>query len=320
MNHITRRNFLKLGAMMAAAAGFSNPFAKVFADGLEKLVKRKPRVLWLQGQSCSGCSVSLLNTDYPDTVSLITDIISMVFHQTISAAQGHIVMESIQKVPEAGPFVLAIEGSIPVKMPGACVMSGRNFADILEPLLGSAQYVIAIGNCASYGGIPAAEGNETGALGVKDFMVNKKIRFEQKLINLPGCPTHPDAIVGTLAYLAGHDYPSVNPELLTPDMYYHHSTHDDCPRYHDYNKHIYAQKFGDRGCLFKLGCLGMLTKTECPRRQWNSGVNWCVRAAAPCVGCSQPDFARHKDFPFYRKGESVHQVKYNDSDRKGGVA
>ncbi len=169
--------------------------------------------------------------------------------------------------------------------------------------------------------MPAAEGNQTGAISVMEFMAKNGIKTDGFLVNVPSCPAHPDSVVGTLAYLAGRGYPGVNKELLTPDMFFAHSTHDDCPRFHYYSKHIYAGKLGDQyGCLFKLGCLGMLSYTECPRRQWNSGVNWCIRASAPCVGCSHPQFGKKKDFPFYRIGEHSHKVGYSEADRKGGAS
>jgi hydrogenase small subunit len=140
------------------------------------------------------------------------------------------------------------------------------------------------------------------------------------LINCPACPIHPKPVIGTLAYVAAKGYPEADPELQTPKMFYGHSTHDQCPRYHYYERKIFAQYLGDpNGCLFKLGCLGPLTHTECPHRQWNTGVNWCIRASAPCIGCSSQYFAKKKDFPFYRKSETVRAVAYKESDRNGGA-
>ncbi|MFH0880452.1 MAG: hydrogenase small subunit [Lentisphaerota bacterium] len=322
MKHLTRRDFLKIGGILAAGAGLAPRYAEAFTAGLEKLSKGLPRVIWLQGQSCSGCSVSLLNADNPYILEVVTDMISMVFHQTISAATGEVAMKVIDDM-EAGqePFILVVEGAIPLLMPEACVIGGRRFEDILKPLIRKAQFVVGVGTCATYGGIPAAEGNPTGAASVKEFMDKNSFPTDRKLVNVPSCPAHPDSIVGTLAFLAGRGYPPVNASLLTPDMFFAHSTHDDCPRYHYYNKHLFAKKFGDsEGCLFQLGCLGMLSYTDCPRRQWNGGVNWCIRAAAPCIGCSHPQFGKNKAFPFYRLGEKNHAVEYNDSDRKGGEA
>ena len=100
-----------------------------------------------------------------------------------------------------------------------------------------------------------------------------------RLVNCPGCPVHPSCLVATLAYVAAGEYPPVIPNLLTPKLFYGQSVHDECPRFHFWEKHVFAEKFGDDGCLFKLGCLGPLSHTTCPRHQWNGGVNWCVRAA-----------------------------------------
>jgi hydrogenase small subunit len=122
-------------------------------------------------------------------------------------------------------------------------------------------------------------------------------------------------MVGTIAYLVARGVPKLDPKLLTPNMFYAHSVHDECPKFHYWEKREFAEKFGDEGCLFKLGCLGPLSHTTCPRRQWNGGVNWCIRAGAPCTACSSEDFAKRRDFPFYRKGETQHSVPYTDQDR-----
>jgi hydrogenase small subunit len=313
----TRRDFLKMGAVLAASASLPKSMANVFAAGLEKLANTT-RVIWLQGQSCSGDSISLLNSIDPEPADLLTRYISLVIHQNIGAAQGQVFMETLEKIVQNGDYILAIEGSIPMGMPKACVIGGKPFEQILLEMIPKAKAVAAIGTCATFGGIPAAEGNPTGSGSVLDFMKKNGLAWQNKLVNCTSCPVHPDAIVGTLAYIAARGYPDVDPALLTPKMFYSHSTHDNCPRYHYYERKIFAKHFGDaEGCLFQLGCLGPLTKTECPNRQWNSSVNWCIRSAAPCIGCSSPHFARKKDFPFYRIGEHAHSVNYTDTDRKG---
>lgn len=318
MRQLTRRDFLKMSTLLAAGTGLASVAPEAFAQGLEKLFRKQVKVIWIQGQSCSGCSVSLLNADNPFILEVVTDVLSLVFHQTISAAQGDVAIQLLDEAAQKEDYILVVEGSIPFAMPEACMIAGRPFAEYVLMLAKRAQYVVAAGTCATYGGMPAAEGNVTGAMGVQEFFKKSGIKTEGFVVNCPSCPVHPDAMIGTLAYLAGAGYPDVHPELLTPRMYYAHSTHDDCPRYHYYAKHIFAKKIGDQvGCLFKLGCLGMLSYTECPRRQWNSGVNWCVRAAAPCIGCSHPQFGKQKDFPFYRLGEKTHEVAYREEDRKG---
>ena len=321
MKQLTRREFLKMGTLLAAGTGLASIQPTLFAKGLENLFRRQTKVVWLQGQSCSGCSVSLLNSDNPYIFEIVTEILSLVFHQTVSAAQGDVAVQLLDEAAAKEDYILIVEGSIPSTMPEACMIAGRPFSEYMLKLAKRAKFVVGAGTCATYGGLPAAEGNPTGAMGVMDFLKMSGVKTDGFVVNCPSCPVHPDAIVGTLAYLAGSGYPEVHPKLLTPRMYYAHSTHDDCPRYHYYAKHIFAKHIGDQeGCLFKLGCLGMLSYTECPRRQWNSGVNWCIRAAGPCIGCSHPQFGKQKNFPFYRQGENTHEVAYSEDDRKGTYA
>jgi hydrogenase small subunit len=317
MAEISRREFLRMGAVLAAGAGLGSDAAQALAAGLERVFTGQKRVVWLQGMSCTGCSVSLLNSDEPGPVELITQVISVVFHPNLSAAQGHLVTETLDRLVEAGDFFLVLEGAICPKMPQACTVAGRPLTDLLPPLLKRAQFIVTAGSCAAFGGIPGADGNPTGAMGLKEFMIDRGIPVENKLVNCPGCPVHPHTIVTTLAYLAGAGYPAVDPVTLTPNMICSASVHDDCPRFHHWQKQHFAEHFGDEGCLFKLGCLGPLSRSNCSHRQWNGGINWCIRAGAPCIACTSEDFAKRKSFPFYRHGEKYHPVAYGDADRKG---
>ncbi len=317
MQSCSRRDFLRMGTILAASVGLGRTAASAFAEGLQTIFSKKKRVLWLQGMSCTGCSVSFLNSDEPGPVEILTKVISLAFHPTVSATQGKQGLEIVDKLAKEGQFLLIVEGAVCPDMPSACMLGGRPFTEVLPPLLQRAEYVLTAGSCAGFGGIPGAEGNLTGAIGLKDFMKKQGIPFDKRLVNCPGCPVHPHTLVATLAYVAGVGYPAVDPELLTPDMICKHSVHDDCPRFHYWQKEVFAQKFGDEGCLFKLGCLGPLSRTNCPQRQWNGGVNWCIRAGAPCIACTSPEFAARREFPFYRKGEAHHAVAYREQDRKG---
>ncbi len=312
INRLDRREFLKLGGFLAAGTLFAT--REVFATGLENIQKGLVRVVWVQGQSCSGCSVSLLNTIDPGPEVLLTRLISLVFHQTVGAAQGRTAMEVLAKSEKEGGYILVIEGAIPMKMPEACTIAGIPVTEIIKSLIPKAIAVVAAGTCAAFGGIPAAEGNPTGAVSVREFMEKQGMKIKNRLVNLPSCPNHPKSMVGTIAYVAVKGYPEkVHPDLLTPNLFYSHSTHDECPRYHYYERKIFSQYLGDpNGCLFQLGCLGPLTYTLCPHIQWNSGVNWCIRAAAPCIGCSSPDFVKKKDFALYRKTENYNAANNNE--------
>ena len=317
MHSFTRRDVLRMGAVLATGMGLGRGHDAVMAGGLDKILSGQAKVLWLHGMSCTGCSVSFLNADEPGPLEILTEIISLVYHPTVSAAQGHTAVGVVEKLTEQGGYFLVFEGAVPTTMPEACMLAGKALGETLPAIIENAAGVIGAGTCASFGGIPGAEGNPTGAVGLKEFMEQKGIATTGKLINCPGCPVHPKSLLGVVAYVLAKGMPKLDPDRLTPDIFYKNSVHDECPRFHDWERRHFAARFGEEGCLFKLGCLGPLSHTNCPRRQWNNGVNWCIRAGAPCTACTSPDFARKRDFPFYRKGEEVHSVAYQDNDRKG---
>jgi len=306
-NSYSRREFLQVGAALAAAAGLPAYYARLLAVGAQRLSEGLLRVLWLQGQACSGCSISLLNADNPPALQAITQQLELVFHPTLSAAQGTLVLQLLEQVQsEARPLVLVLEGAIPARMPEACTIAGRRFDEILLGFLRRAQFVVAAGTCASYGGLPAAEGNATGAVGLREFMERAGLQVADRLVNCPGCPCHPAELLGTLAHLAAKGYPHVRAASLTPSMFAISCLHDECLRVSSYTLRVFAMHFGDGdGCLYQLGCRGLDVYADCARRRWNGGVNWCVQASAPCIGCTLPDFGRSKAAPFYRKGQKL---------------
>ena len=312
MSDLTRREFLKIASSLMASVGFSKymdvtlPFPNrasnrnsmnMVADALSDLSTGRVPVLWLHGLACSGCSVSFLNSAYPDPASVITRYLSLDYSSVVSAASGTVAMKAIDQRISAGEFLLVVEGSIPIGMPEACRFGDEKFSDLLTRAAGKARAVIALGNCASFGGIPAAPPNTVGAEGVQPFF--KRSGISIPVINLPGCPTHPDWLVGTLVYLLKLGMPKLTQDG-TPEMFFSEILHNNCPHFYQYNSNDFAKFFGDDGCLFQLGCVGTRTYADCPTRRWNNKQNWCVEAGGPCIGCANPQFAMQKDFPFYR--------------------
>jgi len=106
---------------------------------------------------------------------------------------------------------------------------------------------------------------------------------------LPGCPCHPDWFMGTLAEILLYDAPKLDAKDR-PVLFYSTLIHDRCPRRSFFDKGIFAKKLGDHTCMFKLGCRGPVTRTDCPVRQWNKYVNWPVEDDTPCIGCAQFGF------------------------------
>lgn len=297
---LTRRQFIELSSKMALLMGLSSQAIPDIAEALENLASGRVQVLWLQAQSCSGCSISLLDSENPSPAELLTQYISLLFHHTLSAASGESCMDIVQKTSEKGGHILVVEGSIPAGMPEACMMGHKPMTELVVEAARSASHVIAIGACATSGGVPAAEGNPTGSMSVGDFL--KKEGISTPLVNVPGCPTHPDWFVGTLVYLAKYGVPPLD-GFNRPLMFFGKTNHQNCPRFYDYERENFAQHFSDDGCLFKLGCLGVVTYADCTLRSRNGGTNNCIKAGAPCVGCSSEIFALKKSLPFYRKDE-----------------
>ncbi|WP_300458692.1 NiFeSe hydrogenase small subunit [Desulfobacula sp.] len=299
---VSRRAFLKTITGTAAGIGISQVFNPVLISAMEKALETHP-VLWIQGQSCTGCSVSLLNSVDPSIADILLKVISLQFHPTIMAAEGGVAMENLFKIAEAynGKFSLVVEGAIPVAADGKfCIVGEFNhqemtMVDLVKDLGKKAGSVLAVGACAAYGGIPAAEGNVTGATGVMDFF--KLYGIQTPVVNIPGCPPHPDWIVGSIAHLLTKGLPELDDDGR-PVIFYGNNIHDNCPHVEEYDAGEMAMTLSDaKGCRMDLGCKGPDTYADCYKRKWNSGMNWCVDNAV-CIGCVEPGFPDASS-PFY---------------------
>lgn len=299
---MNRRDFLKLGGLLALSMGLDATLAPRIAEALEELSLGQNPVLWLQAQACSGCSVSFLNSDDPGPAELLTTYINLLFHSTISTATGDLAMEVVNGSVKKGGYFLVVEGSIPSTMESACVFGHRPMAHLVTEAAKNAKAILVVGSCASWGGIPAAENNPTGAISVPEHL--EKQGITTPFIRLPGCPVHPDWVVGTLAHVLSFGLPEMDKQKR-PVMFYGKTVHDQCPRFADYEREKFARSFSEEGCLFELGCVGPRCHADCSQRLWNSRTNFCIRAGAPCIGCAAPEFARKAAFPFYPKGVEI---------------
>ena len=265
-------------------------------------VKEIP-VAWIQGGTCTGCSVSVLNTLYPSIKNVLIDEVvpgqhlSLKFHATVMAGAGDPVIKVLEDTgKQKSGFVLVVEGSVSTADGGIyCCVGEKGEKPIplrqwVTDLGKNALAVIALGTCASFGGIPAGRPNLSGSKGVMD--VFKEAGITTPLINIPGCPPHPDWFVGTVARVLVAGLPGADDidALLRPKDFYGQLIHENCPRRAYFDEGKFAKKHGDPGCLYELGCKGPITYADCPIRHWNSGVNWCVDSGAGCQGCTQPEF------------------------------
>jgi len=224
------------------------------------------------------------------------------YHGTLSTATGRLSMAMLNDAIEKGDYLLAVEGAVPAGMPKACVIGEEPFSQQLLRAAAQAKAVVAVGSCAAFGGIPAAQNNTTGAMSIPAFLASNNLA--KPIITLPGCPVHPDWLVGTLVHVLKFGLPILN-DNGSPTMFYKRLIHDQCPRFSDYERERFARHFSDSGCLFKLGCLGPVTHADCPTRLWNAGTNFCINAGSPCIGCSSKHFTRKASLPLYRKVEQA---------------
>ena len=296
----TRREFLKKCMELAVAIGCSPIIGKDLARAFERIAKGDVKVIFLQGQCCTGCSVSLLYGDSPEMVYVITKIIDTQFHPNISAAQGELVMEIIKENMKNGNYFVVMEGAIPKGMKEACYFGEDYFYTIALECVKNSLGVIAMGTCASWGGIPASNMNVTGAISVEALM--KENGINKPFIRVPGCPVHPDRLLGSVAYLVAYGKPPELDGRSRPKVYFgkDKKIHDNCPRFQYFTQDKFAMSFNEKErCLLKKGCRGPITYADCPQRRWNQGTNFCISANAPCIGCVNEDFPYKPDNPFY---------------------
>lgn len=286
---ISRRGFLKFCATTASLMALPPAMIPRIAEALENA--RRPAVIWLSFQECTGCTESLTRSHAPTVEGLIFDAISLDYHHTLQAAAG----EAAEAAREAsmkenhGNYVLVVDGSIPMGNPGYSTIAGISNVDMLKEAAEGAAAIIAVGSCATFGGLPNADPNPTGAVSVADIITDKPI------VNVPGCPPIPVVITGVLAhFLTFGGLPELD-QLGRPAAFYGQSIHDRCYRRPFYDKGQFAETFDDEGakkgwCLYKLGCKGPTTYNACAVIKWNEGTSFPIEAGHPCLGCSEPKF------------------------------
>jgi len=283
---LKRRDFIKLGAAVAAAFSMPVSFGQQVAFAAEKAAG-KPAVIWLEGQDCTGCSESFLASLNPTVEELVLNTLSIRYHETIMAASGVKAEEARLETIKQGGYVLVVEGSIPKADDRFCMIGGKPFREILLETAANAAVVIAAGSCASTGaGIPGSTPSQGGA--VEEFVKDKPI------INLPTCPVKPSRLVATIMYyLTSGQVPALD-EYKRPLAFYANLLHDNCPRRGQFEKGNFVKDWNDPAqrdyCLLLKGCKGPKTYTDCAQVWWNEGANFCINAGSPCAGCSQPEF------------------------------
>jgi hydrogenase small subunit len=286
---VSRRGFLKFCTAMASMMALPPTMSSAIAAALE--TARRPSVIWLSLQECTGCTESLTRSHSPTLENLIFNAISLDYHHTLQAAAGTAAEAAREEAMKEnwGNYLLVVDGSIPLGNPGFSTIAGVSNLAMLKDVAKGAAAIVSVGTCAAFGGIPHANPNPTGAVAVSDIIKDKPI------INVSGCPPIPVVITGVLVhYLTFGQLPELD-ELGRPKAFYGNSIHDRCYRRPFYERGQFAESFDDEGakkgwCLFKLGCKGPVTYNACATTKWNQGTSFPIQSGHGCLGCSEPNF------------------------------
>ena len=345
---VTRRDFLKLCALLGVGA-----VVTLYSSEIKRVVGQvaaegggKIHLIWLNLASDTGCTISMLQASNPDLIEAVENLgISADFWKAIMTPDYDLgwvsagyTQEDLSQVPlinaafgNAPVDVLVVEGTPQIGTPHGssqgyfCTTSTYNGSpvtgyDLLQRLAAKASYVVAVGQCSSFGGIPAASGNLTGAVSVKDALKQASVSTKHPIVNLPGCPANPDWTLVTLATVLQGIDPDLD-DQGRPKAFFTSYIHDNCPRRDAYNRGQMAKTFDDPvGCFWDLGCKGPITQGSCAIKKWNGGTGFCTQAGPMCWGCMHPNFPDPPTSGFYSPVADTPTILGVNVDEVGEVA
>ena len=301
---VSRREFLDLCGKLTAMLGLASVVTPRMAEALAQV--RKPSVIWIQLQECTGCVESVIRTSEPSIGDLVLETISLDYNHTLMAAAGHAAEAAMQASMEAnaGQYILVVTGSVPLKDDGIyTTIGGRTAKEILEEAAAGAAAVIAVGACAHWGNIQASHPNPTGAVGVADIIRDKPV------VNIAGCPPISDVVTATIVhFLTFGRVPQLDMDGR-PLFAYGKRIHDQCQRRAHFDAGQFVEEFDDEAarkgwCLYRTGCKGPATFSPCPIILWNVRTSWPIGAGHPCIGCTERQFWDTMT-PFYERLPNV---------------
>lgn len=278
-------------------------------------------ILWITaGLGCDGDSVSITAAEQPSIEDVLLGAIpglpKVHLHNPVLAFEVGDEFMKFFYDGEAGrldPFVLVVEGSIPnerIHGDGYWAAMGTDehtgqpitTCEWIDRLAPKALAVIAIGTCATYGGIHAMAGNPTGCMGLADYLGwDWRSTAGLPVVNVPGCPVQPDNFTETLLYLL-YMVAGLAPIIPLDDQYrptwlFGKTVHEGCDRAGYYEQGDFALEYGSPKCLVKVGCWGPVVNCNVTKRGWMRGIGGCPNVGGICIGCTMPGFP-DKFMPF----------------------
>lgn len=271
-------------------------------------MKRPGRtVLWLQSGGCGGCTMSMMCAENPGLFATLENFgLDFLWHPSLSEESGSEVIDILNDIMAGKRTldILCFEGSV-LRGPNGTgkfhILAGtdRPMLEWLRLIAPLANYVVAVGTCATYGGITAAGNNPTDATGLQYDGRNEggalgaafRSRSGLPVINIAGCPTHPNWVSETLMLLSEDALALSDLDTLRrPRFYADHLVHHGCSRNEYYEYKASAESLSEIGCMMEnLGCVGTQAHGDCNTRAWN-GEGSCTRGGYPCINCTAPEF------------------------------
>ena len=248
--------------------------------------KQKPTVVWFQAITCNGNTHSLLSAN-SSRLELFFDSFNLIYHPSLTIEKT---LDDILNQKEQIDFLL-IEGAITSNEKFFSISNDTTF-NLLNKLALKSKYIIAVGSCASNGGIHAKFTQNNDIKGINDSIDKETInKLEHTIVNLTGCPVHPEWILQTLFSL--RDYGKMNlDEEKRPKELYSTLAHHGCTRNEYFEWKIEGSFGAKEGCLFyDQGCRGPMTHSSCNKILWND-ISSKTRVGMPCIGCTESDFPR----------------------------
>jgi hydrogenase small subunit len=296
-------------------------------NALSSLPLSKIHAFWLAGMSCDGCTIGVAGATNPPLESLLNGTIPglpqlILHHPALAVEAGDAFMHNFE-LAERGelgaPYVVCYEGSIADERIAAkyggyfSALGAENLGtdqrrpipttEWLKRLAPNAAAIVAVGTCATWGGIPAAAGNPTNAMGVMDFL-GKDYRGTAGLpvINIPGCSPVGDNFTETvgmiLLFLQGLGPLPEFDELGRPAWLFKETVHRQCGRAGYYEEGAFVDHYGQKECLVEVGCWGPVVQCNITSRGAINHMGGCMNTGGVCIGCTMPGFP-DRFAPFY---------------------
>lgn len=292
-NGVNRRSFLAFCGSLAASLALPGCSEDDVAAAIEQ-AGSKPAVLWLTAQDCNGCSISFLNLDDDEsreTVSIarvILDTISLRYHEAVMAGTGQVAEQAKAAAIAEGGYILVVEGAIPGADDRYCMVGGVSIRETLLEAAAHASFVIALGSCATSGGVVSKTPTQGRPVG--------EVVTDRPVINLPMCPANGEHLLLTIVHLLTQKAAPELDDQGRPTMFFGatHSVHLTCARLPAFLEDKYLTDWNDPAqkdhCLILKGCKGPKTQSDCTSRRFNGGITSCTEVGCPCQGCAESSY------------------------------